>query len=94
MFNDHNSCLSSSARCVVVHVKCNVKLFKIDEIKAMYATKCYKNVRCQKLMLKQKLSQKYARWNENVLKRFINENIDWAEQTFVKTVPCARACVS
>jgi len=34
-------------------------------------------------LLKQQLSQEYARWNKNVWKSFIKEYIDWAEQTFM-----------
>jgi len=34
-------------------------------------------------MLKHELSQEYARWNKNVFKSFLNENIDWAELTFM-----------
>jgi len=30
-------------------------------------------------MLKHELSQEYARWNNNVFKSFLEENIDWAD---------------
>jgi len=34
-------------------------------------------------MLKHELSQQYARWNKNFFKRFLKENIDWTERTFM-----------
>jgi len=30
-------------------------------------------------MLKHELRQEYARWNENLFKSFLKENIDWAK---------------
>jgi len=34
-------------------------------------------------MFKHELSSEYARWNKYVLKSFLKEYIDWAEQTFI-----------
>jgi len=34
-------------------------------------------------MLKHELSQEYACWIKNVFKRFLKENINWAERTFM-----------